>query len=694
MRPECLNSLFVSVGQIVGVGPKLSKLVERLCGPNILDVLFFLPTNLNYRPFLSHITSTDVGQLATVLFLVQKHVKPHSKKTPYKILGSVDGKPFELVFFNYHADYLIKKLIEGESYFISGKVENFYGKYGMLHPDYLVKNKEDIPEYEPIYPLTGGLSGKVLIKATKYCVQKAPKLAEWLDVPFMKKHNFPDWQTALKIAHLPHKKEELSPMHPARCRLAYDELLANQLALFIARQHHKKQQGIPFIKQKDFEEQIFNHLPFEPTGAQRRVIEEIRADLSSQDKMIRLLQGDVGSGKTLVALASLLMAVDAGFQGVLMAPTDILAGQHLASFIKMTAGTGLKIALLTGREKGKKREALLKELQEGKINILIGTHAVFADDVIYQNLGLVVIDEQHKFGVQQRLKLTQKQRGVNLLVMTATPIPRTLALTAYGDMDISIIDEKPKNRKPIETKVISIEKVQEVAEKLFHKTNDKSQKTQVYWVCPLVQESEKSDLMAAEKRFNSLQGIFKDRVGLVHGKMKGVEKDAVMERFKKGDLDVLVSTTVIEVGVDVPTASVIVIEHAERFGLAGLHQLRGRVGRGGSQSVCLLLYGKNLSETARSRLKVMRESENGFVIAEEDLRLRGAGELLGVRQSGLPTFKMADLSVHHQLLKTATQDAKMILTMDKNLTSERGQALRTLLYLFQKETEIRTLKAG
>ena len=689
MRPESLNSLFLNVSQISGLGPKLSKLVEHLCGPYISDVLFFLPINLNYRPFLKNISSSDVGSLGTIEFLVSKHLKPPTKKTPYKVLGRCCDTPFELVFFNYHADYLEKKLCVGEKYIVSGKIENFYGKYGILHPDYLVKNKDDVPVYEPIYPLTGGLPGKVLAKAVKYAVGKAPQLPEWLDVPFMKKHHFSGWLSSLKTAHFPHTKDELSLTHPARSRLAYDELLANQLALFIARAHHKRQKGIAFTKQTQFEEKIFSTLPFEPTGAQRRVIEEIRTDLLSSDKMIRLLQGDVGSGKTLVALAALLMTVDAGYQGVLMAPTDILAGQHLLSFEKMTFGTGLRIKLLTGREKGKKRQLILDELREGKIDILIGTHAVFTDDVLYKNLGLVVIDEQHKFGVQQRLKLTQKQKGVNLLVMTATPIPRTLALTTYGDMDISILDEKPKNRKPIETKVISVEKVMELSEKLYQKTQDLTQKTQVYWVCP-----EKSDLMAAEKRFESLQGIFKDKVGLVHGKMKGVEKDAVMDRFKKGEIDVLVSTTVIEVGVDVPTASIIVIEHAERFGLAGLHQLRGRVGRGGTQSVCMLLYGKNLSETARARLKVMRESENGFVIAEEDLRLRGAGELLGVRQSGLPTFKMADLTVHYPLLQTATQDAKMILTMDPNLESDRGRALRTLLYLFQKDTEIKTLKAG
>lgn len=694
MRPECLNGLFCQVSQINGVGPKTSKLIESLCGPYIIDVLFSLPSGVNYRPVYKNEFEIRLGQLGTIPFLVKKHIKPAKKNIPYKVQGSFNDADFELVFFNYHADYLSKKLSVGKTYFVSGKIEKFAGKLGMLHPDYIVNDLKELPEYEAIYPLTAGLSGKVLSKSITQSLACLPSLPEWQDLPFMKKHGFQDWKTSLLKAHHPKSSHDLLPTANARKRLAYDELLANQLALFLARSHHKRQKGICFEIIKNYEEVVFKRLPFELTGAQIRVIQEIRNDLMSSDKMIRLLQGDVGSGKTVVALASLLMAVDSGYQGVIMAPTDILAQQHFLSFEKMLQGIDVSIALLTGREKGKKRNLILEKLKSGEIDILIGTHAVFTSDVEYQKLGLVVIDEQHKFGVQQRLALTRKQKGVNLLVMTATPIPRTLALTTYGDMDISLLDEKPKNRIPIETKVISSEKVQEVMEKLFHKIKNSSEKVQVYWVCPLVQESEKMDLIAAEKRFDSLKEIFKDRVGLVHGKMKGIEKDAVMEKFKSGDLDVLVSTTVIEVGVDVPTASVIVIEGAERFGLAGLHQLRGRVGRGGGKSICLLLYGKKLSETAIARLKVMRESENGFVIAEEDLRLRGAGELLGVRQSGLPVFKMADLTMHYQLLATAAQDAKTILTLDPNLQSERGKALRTLLYLFQKETEILTLKAG
>ena len=694
MRPSVLNGLFLPVSSIQGIGPKLSSLIEKACGKYTSDVLFSMPSGVLYRPYIERKKELVHGALATILFEVISHQKPLKRSQPYKVKGIYDGQEAELIFFNYHEKYLVDRLRVNEKYFISGKIEFFMGKVGMLHPDFISKTKEEIPVFEPIYPLTAGLTSKVMAKAVRNVLATLPDLPEWQENEFMKSKGFSDWKSSLVKAHHPQKESDLFLDNKFKMRLAYDELLANQLALFLARSHHKKQKGIQVKPVREIEKEVISKLPFELTGAQQRVIKEIRQDLFSEDKMIRLLQGDVGAGKTVVSLAALLTVCEGNYQGVLMAPTDILAGQHYKAFEKMLAGTNIRIELLTGREKGKKRVNILERLASGEIDILIGTHAVFTEDVQYKNLALVVIDEQHKFGVQQRLQLTKKQKGVNLLVMTATPIPRTLALTSYGDMDISILDEKPKNRQPIETKVISVDKVFDIIHKLDEKIKSSPKKVQVYWVCPLVQESEKMDLMAAEKRFEELKEVFGDKVGMVHGKMKGAEKDEVMERFKKGELSVLVSTTVIEVGVDVPSASVMVIEHAERFGLAGLHQLRGRVGRGSEKSVCLLLYGKQLSETGRARLKVMRESENGFVIAEEDLRLRGAGDLLGVKQSGLPQFKMADLSVHQHLLKTAAQDAKMILSQDPYLESERGKALRILLYLFQKDSEILTLKAG
>ncbi|MGN1063130.1 MAG: ATP-dependent DNA helicase RecG, partial [Alphaproteobacteria bacterium] len=525
-------------------------------------------------------------------------------------------------------------------------------------------------------------------------LKSVPNLPEWLDPAFQKQQGFVSWKEALLAAHYPRTQADLSLLSAPRKRLAYDELLANQLALLLARAKMKRGRGFPVAGDGHLRQALLALLPFELTGAQRRVLTEIAADSASDTKMLRLLQGDVGSGKTIVALLSLLNAVEAGYQGVLMAPTDILAHQHFATFEKLCAPLNVRVGLLSGREKGKKRRQILSDLQEGKINILIGTHAVFVEDVSYHRLGLVVIDEQHKFGVSQRLMLTAKQPGVDLLVMTATPIPRTLALTNYGDMDMSKLDEKPAQRKPIETRVLSSAKMDELIKKIHAMTTDSAKKTQVYWVCPLVEESEKSDLTAAIGRFEALKQVFHERVGLVHGKMKGVEKDSVMADFAAGRLDVLVSTTVIEVGVDVPSAGVMVIEHAERFGLSQLHQLRGRIGRGGDSSTCLLVYGGRLSDTARKRLEVMRTTTDGFVIAEEDLKLRGAGEVLGSRQSGFLEFKMADLSVHGDLLWTATQDARMILSLDRDLKTPRGQALRTLLYLFKKDVEIQTLKSG
>ncbi len=692
MRPTVLNTLFADIKNIPGLGPKLSGLVQKLCGVHPVDVLFHLPAGMVYRPQVQGFRELIPRQTATIRITVTGHAKPPRRSMPYRVMGEGDGFLIELLFFNYHGDYLDKNLPVGETRFVSGKVEISSGVVKMLHPDYITATSDKIPVYEPIYPLTGGLPGKVLQKAVQFVLSRAPQLPEWLDEAFLKREKWPSWTAAIHAAHAPKTPTDFAPTHPARERLAYDELLANQLALMLTRMHHKKQKGLSLTGDRVRYNQILNALPYQLTGAQERVLQEIGDDLSGPDKMVRLLQGDVGSGKTIVSLLSLVMAADSGFQGVLMAPTDILARQHAETFFKLCETAGVRVALLTAREKGKKREAILAGLAAGEIDILIGTHAVLVEDVAFKNLGLVVIDEQHKFGVHQRLSLTQKQRGINLLVMTATPIPRTLALTTYGDMDLSVLDEKPANRKPIETRVLSVNKIPELMHKIKQLTTGEG--AQVYWVCPLVEESEKSDLMAAEKRFEELKSVLGDRVGLVHGKMKGPEKDAVMSRFITHEIDVLVATTVIEVGVDVKNATVMVIEHAERFGLAGLHQLRGRIGRGDKASKCLLLHGFPLSDTAKERLQVMRDSDDGFVIAEADLRLRGAGELLGARQSGLQEFKIADLSMHHHLLLTATDDAKMILSLDPGLKTSRGEALRTLLYLFKKDAEVSTLKAG
>ncbi len=699
MRPEALNFLFREVTALPSIGPKTAGFLRKLCGSYLIDLLFHVPIGMIHRPFWENPQQIVSGQYGVLRIQIAEHIPSSVRyRKPYRVIGVMVGSHYsvELVFFNYHVDYLTKQLVVGQTYFVSGKIERVGQMFKIMHPDYIMQTRDAIPEFEPVYPLSAGLTNKGMNKSIQYVVSRVPQMPQWLDEAFLAREKWPLFNQAITKIHMPRQNEDLTVLSPVRMRLAYDELLANQLTLFLARSKQKKQVGtvVSMPQQGGLIARLLQQLPFELTYAQNRVIGEIQNDLSADIKMTRLLQGDVGSGKTIVALIALLQVVEAGMQGVFMAPTDILAHQHFESVQKMLGDLPVRVGLLTGREKGKRRSELLTALVKGSIDILIGTHAVFSEDVIYHHLALAVIDEQHKFGVRQRLALTQKQKGMNVLVMTATPIPRTLALTVYGDMDISVLDEKPSNRKPIETRVMPMTKAGELAEKLRQKIASSTERIQVYWVCPLVEESEKSDLMAAEKRYKTLQEYFGERVGLVHGKMKGVEKDVVMERFAAGELDVLVATTVIEVGVDVKTASVMVIEQAERFGLSGLHQLRGRVGRGGTQSVCVLLYGKNLSQTAQARLKIMRETENGFLIAEEDLKLRGAGEILGSRQSGLPVFQFADLSVHGDLLYMATQDAKMIVNNDAALQSARGQALRYLLYLFKKDEQIQTLKAG
>ena len=692
MRPSSLNLLFCQIESLKGVGGKIAKRYQNLCGSYVIDLLHHLPSGVNYRPIIKDFNTIHTGDLGTLCVEIDEHIIPANRRQPYRIMAHTGIQNVELVFFNYHKDYLVSSLPVGETRWVSGKIEKNFGRIKILHPDYITRTIDMIPEYETVYPLTAGLTSKMISKTVSSVLKMLPDLPEWLDAEFIKKQGWPSWKQALIEAHHPKSSEDLSPFSPARSRLAYDELFANQLALLLARTKMKRKKGFSVQGNETLCQKLLDMLPFELTSAQKRVVQEIKTDASEPYKMLRLVQGDVGSGKTIVALLAMLNAIECGYQAVFMAPTDILARQHFATLSKYCEILGVRVEILSGREKGKKRAQILADLQSGTIQILVGTHAVFVEDVLYQKLGLAVIDEQHKFGVGQRLALTQKQPGVDLLVMTATPIPRTLALTNYGDMDMSKLDEKPAGRKPIDTKVLSAKKMDELIQKIHHLSV--AENRQIYWVCPLVEESEKSDLTAAIKRYDVLRQTFGDKVGLVHGKMKSAEKDEVMERFASGELSVLVSTTVIEVGVDVPNATVMVIEHAERFGLSQLHQLRGRIGRGRADSTCLLIYGTQLSETARKRLQVMRESADGFVIAEEDLKLRGAGEVLGTRQSGFMQFQMADLAEHSDLLWTATKNAKMILNTDSALNTEQGTALKTLLYLFKKDMAINTLKSG
>ncbi len=694
MRPEVLYPLFVPVTSLPGVGPRLGRLIERVAGPHVVDLLWHLPTGLIDRRHAPKVAAAEPGVIATMTVRVDHHQPPPNRRLPYKVHCSDETGSLTLVFFHAQPDYLQRILPEGETRVVSGTVDRFGDELQITHPDHVGTREEldRLQAVEPVYGLTAGLSLKVLGRAVRAALDKAPELDSWLDPAFAERHGWRAWRDALLEAHAPADEAALEPAAPARARLAYDELLANQLALALVRHHMRRTAGRAIRGDGLLTGRVLGALPFALTGAQEAAWGEIEADMACPARMLRLLQGDVGSGKTVVALLAMLTAAECGAQAVLMAPTEILARQHLATIEPLAAAAGLEIQVLTGREKGKTRTAALDRLRSGEAALAVGTHALFQEDVAFRHLALAVIDEQHRFGVHQRLSLTDKGRAVDVLVMTATPIPRTLMLTAYGDMDVSRLLEKPPGRRPVATRALPLNRLGEVVAAV-RRGLDKGAK--VYWVCPLVAESEALDVAAAEERSAHLAEVFgAARVGLVHGRMKGAEKDSVMKRFAEGALDVLVATTVIEVGVDVPAATVMVVEHAERFGLAQLHQLRGRIGRGEADSACLLLYAPPLTETARARLNILRETDDGFRIAEEDLRLRGAGELLGTRQSGLPVFRIADLAAHAELLAAARDDARLIVERDPDLTSARGRHLRTLLYLFERDAAVRLLRSG
>ncbi|MFZ4687793.1 MAG: ATP-dependent DNA helicase RecG [Polymorphobacter sp.] len=687
MRPAILNPLFAETSTLKGVGAALVRQLARLKLTRALDLLFHLPIMAIERVAVDRIDESLVGRPIVVVLTIVRH-DSGGPRSPLRV-RAVDGggQWVDLVFFGQSGGFARGKLPVQEQRRISGKLDRYGQTLQISHPDIAMPGEAMGPALrEPVYPLTEGVTNKRMAQLTALALERAPDLPEWIEPSVLERQGWAGWKPSLAAAH------ELNGEAQAKDRLAYDELLANQLALLLVRRDTRARKGRALAGDGRLTEPMIAALPWALTGAQRRVLAEIAGDMAQASPMLRLLQGDVGSGKTLVALVSMLAAVEAGAQAALLAPTEILARQHYATIARLVAGLPVRVAILTGRDKGKARLDLLDDLAMGRIDILIGTHAIFQDTVDYHDLGLVVVDEQHRFGVAQRLLLAAKAKAPpHLLAMTATPIPRSLALTNYGEMDGSQIDELPPGRQPIETRVMAVERLDEVVDGLGRHL---AAGGQAYWVCPLVEGSESGDEAAAELRATMLRARFGAGVGLVHGRMKPAEKDAVMAAFSAGELGLLVATTVIEVGVDVPNATLMIIEAAERFGLAQLHQLRGRVGRGSGRSVCLLLRGGELSETARARLKLMRETNDGFRIAEEDLRLRGAGEILGVRQSGEAAFRLADPERTVKFVGMARDDARLLLDRDGGLAGPRGQAARTLLYLFERDAGVALLRSG
>jgi ATP-dependent DNA helicase RecG len=688
MRPDILNPLFAETAALKGVGPAVARGLARLDLNRVVDLLFHLPVTAIERFRLNVLSGAYVDRVVTLELRVVGH-DSGGPRSPLRVRCiDEDGHQITLVYFADRGGYARKLLPVGERRLVSGKLERYGSALQIVHPDHVVPvgQVDAIPEREPVYGLTEGIANRRMGGLVASALERAPALPEWIEPSVVATRRWPSWRAALDRVH------HLDNEGPARDRLAYDELFANQLALMLVRADTRRRRGRPLPGTGKLTSALIPTLPYRPTGAQMRAVAEITGDLAQSAPMLRLLQGDVGSGKTLVALLSMLAAVESGAQAAMLAPTEILSRQHFANLTALLDGLPVRIAILTGREKGRARAETLERLASGDIDILVGTHAIFQEAVTYKDLGLVVIDEQHRFGVHQRLMLANKaEHPAHVLVMTATPIPRTLTLTVYGEMDVSRLDEMPPGRQPIDTVVMNLERLPEVYAALGRHVERGGQ---AYWVCPLVEESENGDLAAAEARAASLREYFGAAVGVVHGRMKGVQKDEVMADFQAGLIQVLVATTVIEVGVDVPNATLMIIEQAERFGLAQLHQLRGRVGRGSGKSVCLLLRAPSVSETAKQRLSLMRETNDGFRIAEEDLRLRGAGEILGTRQSGEPEWRLADPVQMAELLPVARDDARLLVDRDGGLSSERGQAARILLYLFERDAAVGLLRSG
>jgi ATP-dependent DNA helicase RecG len=702
MRPALLNPLFTPVTSLSGVGPKQDKLFRYLLGrdetPRLVDLLLHLPASVIDRRARPKIRDAVPGTVVTLEVTVERHrpTPGRNPRAPHLVYASDDTGDVVLTYFRSAPGYVEKLLPVGAKRFVSGTLQMFDGIPQIVHPDRVVDEAgfAKLSGIDPVYPLTEGLALGSLRRAMAQALQKLPGLPEWISPEVIRRCKFPTIAEALNRVHMPVEMTDILPDGPFWSRLAFDELLAGQLALALVRAQLRRPAGDRNAGDGHLRKTIIDALPYSLTSSQQQAAAAISDDLRQPVRMLRLLQGDVGSGKTVVALLAAAAVSEVGKQAALMAPTEILARQHIKTITPLAERAGLRVAILTGREKGKERRELLARLAAGDIDLVVGTHALIQDDVAFKALALAVVDEQHRFGVRERLALTAKGDAVDVLVLSATPIPRTLVLTYFGDMDISELREKPAGRQPIDTRAVPNSRLNEVMDGVGRALHAGKL---VYWICPLVEESEAEGiehLTNATERYETLQKRFGGRVGLVHGQMKGTEKDRVMAQFAAGEIGLLVATTVVEVGVDVPAATIMVIENAERFGLAQLHQLRGRIGRGSEASTCLLLYKEPLNEMSTARLKVIRETTDGFRIAEEDLKLRGEGDVLGVRQSGLPGYRIARTDVHAQLITQARDEALRIMKDNPRLKGERGEALRALLYLFERDEALPLIGAG
>ena len=693
MRPKNLNYILSSIESLRGVGPKLEKIINKLGIYKNIHFVWNIPNNIIERKYYENIRDAELNSLVTLSLKIIKHEPSRFKRQPYRVKCVCGNTNIDLVFFNARNPVIRQILPMNEDKLVSGKLEYFRNNFQITHPSHIndLHNDKLIKNKEPVYNLTLGLNQKIMNKLTDQVIKNLPKVNEWIENKIIKKHKFDSWINAVISLHNP-KDDEIKEKNFYRRRLAFDELLSHQLAIAIMRNYNQKKKGIKINNKNEIIKKFIKKISFKLTNSQNTVIKEILNDLESQNQMIRLLQGDVGSGKTIVALISMLKVIESNFQSALMVPTTILALQHYETISNLLKSTKLRIVILTGKDKGQERQKKLEDISNGSADIIIGTHSLIQSTVNFNNLGLAVIDEQHRFGVYQRMVFNHKNHKPNILVMSATPIPRTLTLAAYGDMKESKLIEKPIGRKPILTTAISLNREKDLINRIKEKIKNSSSK--FYWVCPLIEESEELDLKAAEERYKNLKKYFKDKVLLMHGRLSEEEKEDIMLKFKNEDFKILVSTTVIEVGVDIPSATTIIIEHAERFGLAQLHQLRGRVGRNSIQSFCILFHKESIGDIAKKRIDIMKKTNDGFIIAEEDLKIRGPGEILGKKQSGSPSFYIADLTFDYDLLEDAKIMVDKILKENPKLEHDQGANLKTLLYLQERDAAILTLTAG